>query len=100
MKSKGDKYRRSYCYTEGAVRNVKASNQMAKRYRELVHLIKDDITAEAFQDTFCRITRRYKGGDFVKQFKRLFSNTLREYKLKQIDYDKTVRGYADNQQNH
>jgi predicted transcriptional regulator len=100
MKTKGDRFRRSHCYTEAAVRNLKAANQMAKRYKELVDLIKDDITAEVFQDTYCRITRRYKGGDFVKQFRRLFRNTLREHKLKIIEDNKHIAQYADNKSNN
>lgn len=88
MKGRGDKFRRSYCYTEAAIENTKAAEEMAKRYTELAGLINDELTREVFQDTYCRITVRYKGGDFVKQFRRLFWNTLREYQKKDREYQR------------
>lgn len=79
MRSKGDRYRRQSCYTEGARRNDAAAAQMAMHHAELAHLVTDDLTAEVFQDTYCRITVRYTDGDFVREFKATFWNTLREY---------------------
>lgn len=97
MKVKGDKFRRSYCYTVAAVENDRASEEMAKRYTGLADLIKDEMTAEVFQDTFCRITVRYKGGDFVKMFKRLFYNTLKEQIKLTKTYNNITQPYADDQ---
>lgn len=79
MTSKGDKYRRDTCYTEGAVENSAAAAAMSASYAQLSCLITDDFTANVFQATYCRITRRYHGGDFVKQFRTLFWSTMREY---------------------
>ena len=79
MRSKGDRYRRQSCYTLGARENPAAASQMAAHHGELEHLVTDDLTAEVFQDTYCRMTARYTDGDFVREFTATFWNTLREY---------------------
>lgn len=90
MRSKGDKYRRTVCYTAAAVANEAAAAQMSKCYAQLAPLITDELTGEVFQVTYCRITQRYTDGDFVEQFTRLYFNTLREYvKLSRI-YDTMI----------
>lgn len=80
MRTNGDnKYRRDTCYTNGAVENTAASLAMSACYKSLEHLITDDLTANVFQVTYCRITRVYHGGDFVRKFTRLFWSTMCEY---------------------
>lgn len=95
MKSKGDRYRRSHCYTMGATVNEDVSRLMVEHYAELCPLISDDITAEAFQDTYCRMTQRFTGGDFVSEFRRVFWNTLRESIINNRKYKATITSYSD-----
>ena len=98
MRSRGGKFRRSSCYTQAAAPNAEVACLIVKHYHELDHLIRDDITAEVFQDTYCRMTARYKSGDFVAEFKRIFYNTLREYIKRAKAYEAQIDSYADNQQ--
>lgn len=79
-------YRRASCYADGAVENPLASAAMSAHYAELSTLMTDDTTSEVFQLTYLRITRRYHGGDFVKMFRTLFRNTLREYNTRNDYY--------------
>lgn len=90
MRSKGDKYRRTVCYTAAAVANEAAAAQMSQCYDKLAPLITDELTREVFQVTYCRITQRYTDGDFVEQFTRLFYNTLREYVKQSRIYDTMI----------
>lgn len=98
MRSRGDKYRRTSCYTRAARRNDEVARLVEKHYAELAPLIRDDMTADAFQDTYCRITLRPVQSDFVRQFKRLFYNTLREIIKKNRQQKNKITSYADYQQ--
>ena len=82
-------FRRATCYAAGVVENPLASAAMSAHYVELSTLMTDDLTCEVFQLTYLRITRRYHGGDFVKLFRYMFYNTLREF-CKREDYYKST----------
>lgn len=95
--SRGDKYRRTSCFTAGAVENAEVARLVVEHYAELSKLITDEVTAEVFQDTYCRITTREVKPDFVKQFRRLFYNTLKEQIKLSKTYANITQQYADNQ---
>ncbi len=97
-RSKGDKFRRSSCFTQDARQNEAVARLVVRHYLELAALITDDLTAETFQDTYCRMTLRPVKGDFVKQFKKLFYNTLREHIKERKHYKNTFKSYADYKQ--
>jgi len=79
-------YRLSERYAADAIANEEVATLMAAHYRQLASLITDDLTAEVFQVTYCRITHRYHGGNFVKCFRHLFWSTMRDYIHRINDY--------------
>lgn len=82
MKTKGNGYRRFSCYAAHAEENATAAAAMEQNYKVLSSLRTSDIACDVFQITYMRITARYQGGDFVKEFRALFYSTLREITLK------------------
>lgn len=87
MRSKGDEYyRRLSNYSEHGRENDEVARLLADNYAGLSGLMTDDLSRECFQLTYLRITARYAGGDFMRQFRALFRATLREMQLAAASY--------------
>lgn len=80
-------YRLSERYASAAVDNAEVSALMGIHYSQLAHLITDDLTAEVFQVTYCRMTIRYHGGDFCKCFLHVFWSTMTDYIHRTNEYN-------------
>lgn len=76
-----DSAHRIQCYIDAAVENELAAAQMAQHYATLRALAIDEFGEDVLHITYMRITRRYTGGDFVRQFTRLYYNTRRELSI-------------------
>lgn len=87
-------YRLSERYAADAVANEEVARLMAASYAALAHLITDDLTAEVFQVTYCRMTHRYHGGDFVKYFKHVFWSTMKDYQHRINDYKARINALS------
>jgi hypothetical protein len=79
-------YRLSERYCASAVANDEVAALMSRHHRELSALVTDDLTAEVYQVTYCRMTIRYHGGNFIKCFKHVFWSTMRDYIHRINDY--------------
>lgn len=87
-------YRLSERYAADAVANEEVARLMADSYAALAHLITDDLTAEVFQVTYCRMTHRYHGGNFIKCYKRIFWSTMKDYQHRINDYKARINALS------
>ena len=93
-------YRLSERYIDDAIANEEVARLMTECYGSLAHLITDDLTAEVFQVTYCRMTHRYHGGDFCKRFRRIFWSTMRDYQHRIKDYKARINALSEEIQAH
>lgn len=76
-----DSAHRIQCYIDAAVENPLAAAEMERHYGTLKSLAIDDLGEDVLHITYCRMTRRYTGGDFVRQFTKLYYSTRREISI-------------------
>ena len=95
MRSKGDKFRREQGYISTATENARLAEDVAANFTTLSTLITDDMSADVFQTTYCRMSVNYTGGDVVEQFRTTFFATKVGYDMEAVEYNGMVLSYDD-----